>query len=272
MTELPDAKNLILDFDKGWLTIWLNTPENRNALSEETVGELTAALNAVRNDRTVRGVTLRGKGGVFCAGGDLKGFMKSLAGDLTHDEAAAMNRKGGELFALINTMPQVVIALVEGAAIAGGLGMVCCADVVVVTKDAKFSLTETQLGIAPAQIAPYVVHRLGLTTARRLMLTGARFEGEEATRYGLADFVADDAAGLDAIEAGIKKSVTRCAPGANATTKELVLAATHLEPEPMRKLAADRFATCLLSDEGREGIKAFVEKRKPYWAEGNDTP
>jgi len=266
MTALPDTKSILLELDQGWLTIWFNTPENRNALSDQLAGELRATLEAVRDDRSMRGVTLRGKGGIFCAGGDLKAFMAGLQGGASHEDVSEMNKSGGELFHLINTMPQIIVALVEGAAIAGGLGMVYCADVVAVTKDAKFSLTETQLGIAPAQIAPYVVQRLGLMAARRLMLTGARFTGAEAKELGLADYLAEDAAGLDEIDADIRQSVMRCAPGANAVAKDLVRAAPHLSHAEMMDRAADAFATCLLSEEGREGVSAFVEKRKPEWA------
>ncbi|WP_306253929.1 enoyl-CoA hydratase/isomerase family protein [Parvularcula sp. IMCC14364] len=270
MTTLPDTEKLLLDLNKGWLTIWFNTPENRNALSSELSEELMTVLHMIRDDRSVRGITLRGKGGIFCAGGDLKSFGSALSGEFTHEDAVKLNRGGGEMFQLVNTMPQVVIALVEGAAIAGGLGMLCCADIVAVTKDAKFSLTETQLGIAPAQIAPYVVQRTGLTTARRLMLTGARFTGSEAERYGLADFVADTAGQLDIIEEDIKANVIRCAPGANAATKELVLAAPHLDTNEMMNLAAERFADCMLSDEGREGIMSFVQKKTPSWARSEE--
>ena len=267
MVQLPATSSIDLAFEQGWLTIWFATPENRNALSDALVAELRETLDIVRDDRSVRGITLRGKGGVFCAGGDLKSFQAGLTGGADRDEIIAMNTSGGELFHQINTMPQVVVALVEGAAIAGGLGMVCCADVVAVTADAKFSLTETQLGIAPAQIAPYVVHRVGLTTARRLMLTGARFNGEAAHQMGLSDFLSPDADGLDEIDADIRKNVMRCAPGANAATKDLVLAAPNLEHHEMRARAASAFADCLLSDEGREGIGAFIEKRKPRWAQ-----
>lgn len=267
MTTLPETETLILKLDQGWLTIWFNTPENRNALSDKLAGELKETLLAVREDRSVRGITLRGKGGIFCAGGDLKGFMKALSGGMSRDEAAAMNRGGGELFALVNAMPQVVVVLVEGAAIAGGLGLVCCADIVVVTKDAKFSLTETQIGIPPAQIAPYIVQRLGLSTARRLMLTGARFDGEEAGKLGLADHVVAAADDFDDVEINIRKNVIRCAPGANAITKEIVLASQTLSGTEMMDFAAERFAQCITGDEGREGIASFVEKRKPEWAE-----
>lgn len=268
MNSLPTCDHLHLDRDRQWLTIWLNRPEVRNALSQELVAELRAVLEAVRGDRSVRGVTLRGKGGVFCAGGDLKGFRANYqGGSETADDVAASSRAGGELFDLINEMPQVVVILVEGAAIAGGLGIACTGDVVAVTSDAKFSLTETTLGIPPAQIAPFVVQRLGLSVARRLMLTGARFDGAEAGRLGLADHVVEDAAGLDQVDAEIRRQVMRCAPGANAVTKEIALATRHLDRPAMLDFAARGFAECMLSDEGREGIASFLEKRKPAWAE-----
>lgn len=262
------SNDLIVEKEAGWLTLWMNRPAVRNALSAEMMAAMRAALNAVRDDRSIRGITLRGKGGVFCAGGDLKNFKSGFQGGATRDEIAAANREAGDFFSLLNTMPQVVVMLIEGAAIAGGLGMACTGDVVVVTADAKFAISETSLGIPPAQIAPFVVQRIGLTAARRLMLTGARFDGAEAERLGLADFVADDAAGLKTFEADIRRNVRRCAPGANAVTKDIVLKAPHLPRDEMVGFAADRFADCMLGDEAREGVGAFLEKRKPSWAEG----
>ncbi len=268
MTNLPKTENILLEQDAGWLTIWFNRPDNRNALSKELTTELKEVLNAVRDKKNIRGITLRGKGGVFCAGGDLKGFKNNYqGGSQTVEDIAAASRQGGQMFDLINELPQVVLILVEGAAIAGGLGMVCCADAVAVTKDARFAMTETAIGIPPAQIAPFVAQRLGLRIARRLMVTASRFDGEEAHRLGLADFVVDDAAGLDQIEADMKKQVRRCAPGANAVTKAIVLATRHLNREEQLDFAAKGFAECMLSDEGREGVASFIEKRKPIWAE-----
>ena len=268
MTNLPKTENILLEQDAGWLTIWFNRPDNRNALSKELTTELKEVLNAVRDKKNIRGVTLRGKGGVFCAGGDLKGFKNNYqGGSQTVEDIAAASRQGGQMFDLINELPQVVLILVEGAAIAGGLGMVCCADAVAVTKDARFAMTETAIGIPPAQIAPFVAQRLGLRIARRLMVTASRFDGEEAHRLGLADYVVDDAAGLDQIEADMKKQVRRCAPGANAVTKAIVLATRHLNREQQLDFAAKGFAECMLSDEGREGVASFIEKRKPIWAE-----
>ena len=272
MSELPYCQTLLLDVENQWLRIWLNRPESRNALSEELVSELRQVLEAVREDRSIRGITLRGCGGVFCAGGDLKAFKRVFQSESgNHQAAIDSNRGGGELFNLINTMPQVVLMLVEGAAMAGGLGMLCAADIVAVTRDAKFSLTETTLGIPPAQIAPFVVNRLGLPTARRLMLTAARFDGNEAGRLGLANYVVDDAAELEIIEQQTRGSVQKCAPGANAATKRILIATSQLEGDSLIDFAAEQFADAMLSAEGREGLSAFAEKRKPSWAIQQDS-
>ena len=278
MPQLPDTETLDLEFESGWLRIWLDRPQTRNALSGEMVAELRAVLEAVQQDRSVRGITLRGRGGVFCAGGDLKSFGSMLSGSESAspegepdpariEEVARFSRGAGELFGMLDTIPQVLLVLVEGAAMAGGLGVTCTADIVAVTRDAKFALTETTLGIAPAQIAPFVVNRIGLPAARRLMLTAARFDGTEAGRIGLADYVVDDAAGLDSLEETIRNQVLRCAPAANAVTKELIMATRTADREQMLDLAGRGFARCLLGPEGREGITAFLAKRKPAWAE-----
>ena len=251
--------------EDGWLTIRLNRPEVRNALSEEMVVELTEALHAAAADPALRGVTLRGEGQVFCAGGDLKGFQSIFQAGNDEGAVARSNEGGGELFNLINELPKFVLILVQGAAMAGGFGMVCAADAVAVTKDAKFALTETTLGIPPAQIAPFVAGRLGLRTTRRLMLSAARFDGAEAKTLGLADYVAEDVAGLDAVEAEIRKGVKRCAPGANAITKDILLKTRELSGAEMRAYAGRGFAKAMLSDEGREGVASFIEKRKPRW-------
>lgn len=262
------AREISLDRETDWLTIRLDRPQARNALSNTMIEELFSALTSVREDSGIRGITIRGNGGVFCAGGDIKSFRTVFqGGSQDAEEVAAANRRGGELFALIDSMPPVVVMLVEGAAIAGGLGMLCAADIVVVTRDAKFALTETTLGIPPAQIAPFVARRVGLAAARRIMLTAARFDGRAALDLGLANLIVENAAGLDAAEEDIRRQVRRCAPGANAATKAILLATGSLDEEAMKRFAADRFAECMLGDEGREGIAAFVEKRKPRWAE-----
>ncbi|WP_427451724.1 enoyl-CoA hydratase/isomerase family protein [Litorimonas sp. WD9-15] len=265
MQKLPDTTVLQLDLAEGWLTIWLDNPKSRNAINDAMCAELLAVMDSVRDDRSVRGITLRGKNDIFCSGGDLKSFNAMQAPGVTQAEVAKMNRGIGDVLLSLNEMPQVVIVLVEGAAIAGGLGLMCCGDVIVATEDAKFSLTETMIGIPPAQIAPFVVARVGLPMARRIMLTGARFTGREAVDYGLVDHVVVSLDELDEKEAEIKRGVMKCAPGAIAATKHLILSSRDKSGAEMMNHAADVFADCMLSDEGKEGITSFVEKRKPNW-------
>lgn len=267
MTAYPVTTEIMLERDGGWLTVWFNRPEAKNALTSQMTTELAQVFAAVRGDRTLRGITLRGKGGVFCAGGDIKGFGAAIAGNAAASDIVALSRKAGELFHQLNELPQVVVALVEGVAMAGGLGLACAADFVAATTEASFGLTETRIGIPPAQIAPLVVDRIGLAAARRVMLTARRFGAEEAAKLGVVDHLAADPAGLEDFEREIRAAVAGCAPGANAFTKEILLATRTLVGDDLVDLAAMRFATALLGDEGREGVAAFVEKRKPRWAQ-----
>ncbi len=264
-TALPETTKVLTALDGGWLTLTLNSPENRNALSAELTADLNAVLDHCHGNHDIRGITLRGADGTFCAGGDLKSFGKALAGGGDRDAIKSMNRSGGELFAKIESLPQVVIAYVEGAAIAGGLGMMCCADIIVVNENAKFALTETKLGIVPAQIAPIVVARVGMPTARRLMLTAARFTGAQTKDIGLSDFVVSDEAEFESVEVEIKSGVLSCAPRANAITKDILLATHRINRAEMLDYAADKFADAMTSNEGREGIMSFVTKQKPSW-------
>ena len=266
MTTLPDTTTLELDHQGSVLTVWLNRPEARNALSAEMVDELGAVLDAVRDDRSLRTLVLRGRGGFFCAGGDIKGFKSGMQGGESDEAAVARgNREFGDLMIKLNEQPQTVIVLVEGAAIGGGLGLACVGDITIVTRDARFRLSETSLGIPPAQIAPFVTERVGLTQARRLMLTGARFRGEEAVQYGIAHLLAEDAADLEAKCTEVLAQIALCAPGANAVTKGIVFETTRRPRGEALDFAARGFARCMLSEEGREGVAAFVEKRTPVF-------
>lgn len=246
-----------------WLTLRLNQPDKRNALSDGMISELLAVLNSAAADDSVRGVTLRGRGGVFCAGGDLASFrdMATASREQIIDTSMAAAR----LFSAINAFPKPTIALVEGAAMAGGLGIVCCCDVAFGIRSAMFGFSETRLGITPAQIAPYVVDRLGIATARRLLVTGARFDGDTAAGLGLLDGVANDVAELERLEDSVCDSVLRCAPGAIASTKQLLMQLSDTDRADIPRLAAENFATAMQSPEGLEGIAGFLEKRKPYW-------
>jgi isohexenylglutaconyl-CoA hydratase len=261
---LPVTQSLLLERDDWVLKIWFNRPEAKNALSAQMTEEFNAVLDAVSEDRSLRAIVLRGAGGVFCAGGDIKGFKSGMQAT-DADEVAASNRSFGDLMIKLNEQPQVVIVLVEGAAIGGGLGLACVGDVTLVTADARFRLSETSLGIPPAQIAPFVTERVGLTQARRLMLTGARFKGVEALALGIAHGVATDTADLEAQCEIILGHIKACAPGANAVTKGILFESVRRPRAEALDFASRGFAQCMLSPEGLEGVAAFVEKRPASW-------
>ena len=270
--EYPSTNYIEIDRDfsdnnGAWMTLWFNQPEKRNPLTDEATADLKSIFKVLRDDRSVRGVTLRGRGGVFCSGGDLKSFKEGFQTSANRGEIMEMSRGAADLFDGFNSLPQVTISIVEGAAVAGGFGLVCCSDIVICEASAKFSMSETMIGLSPAQIAPFVIQRLGYAAARRLMLTGARFTGTEAVTVGLADFAAETLAELTEYELSIRAQVMRCAPGAVADTKALLVALPELSRDVAVEAAAENFAGRMLSDEAKEGLTSFFEKRKPHWAE-----
>jgi len=245
--------------------ITLNRPEVRNALTSEMVAEISSVLDDIQEDRAIRTLILRGAGGFFCAGGDIKGFKELFQSDFSAEEAAAENRAAGHFFTRINELPQTVVMLVEGAAIGGGMGLVCTSDIAIATADTRFALSETTLGVPPAQIAAFVVQRIGFTQARRLMLTAARFMGEEAEKLGLVHFAVADSQALEEKAEEVLQQIERCGPQANAITKA-ILHCTQSQPlDDTLDMAAQDFATAIQSAEGREGVAAFLEKRRPDW-------
>lgn len=269
--NLPDAKHLLLRQDKGVLHVTFNRPDSRNALSVALLTDIVAVFDAIRDSRDVRAVVLRGAGGNFCAGGDIKDMaqvrMAQSQAGAGEDPAAAYNRRFGAFLRKINEAPQATVAICEGAVLGGGFGVACVADVAFAHVDASFGLPETGLGIVPAQIAPFVVQRIGLSQARRLGVCGGRFKGEEARRLGIVHEVFRDEAGVATLLDGALKQVLRCAPGANAVTKELMLKVGTVELDPLLDYAAKRFSEAVRGPEGAEGTAAFIEKRLPKWAE-----
>ena len=150
---------------------------------------------------------------------------------------------------------------------AGGLGMACAGDIVIAAKNTKMGLTETSIGVVPAQIGRYIVERVGEFKARYIMLTAKRFTAVEGADMGLVDFLVDDVAAAEAVEADIKADVRRCAPMANAATKKLLEQNKMLGAQEMIRYAGELFAEAVKSDEGREGVASFLEKRKPNWTQ-----
>ncbi|MEC7234214.1 MAG: enoyl-CoA hydratase/isomerase family protein, partial [Pseudomonadota bacterium] len=190
----PETQTIEFELDADWATLWLNRPDARNAMSDELVADLRAQLAYIATRKDIRGLTIRGRGDAFCAGGDLKGFKNNFQSERSLEEVIGDSSKMGDFFLAVRSMPQVVVFLLHGAAMAGGLGMACAGDIVIAAKNTKMGLTETSIGVVPAQIGRYIVERVGEFKARYIMLTAKRFTAVEGADMGLVDFLVDDVA------------------------------------------------------------------------------
>ena len=242
--------------------IELARPDVRNALDGPLVRELREAVSAASAREEVRVVVLAGRGSVFCAGADLE-WMKAMA-NATPEQNRADAAELADLFEAIDRSPKAVVARVQGAALGGGAGLVAVADIAVAAEDARFGFTEARLGLVPAVISPYAVRRIGVSAARELFLTGERFDATRAAALGLVQHVAPDAE-LDAAVDGRVKELLQSAPGAIAAAKALIRGVAGRPVEDVRELTIEAIAERRASAEGREGLAAFLEKRKPDW-------
>lgn len=257
---------VLLDIDgRGIATVTLNRPEVHNAFNDKVITRLLEIFTALKDDGDVRVVLLKGAGKSFSAGADVK-WMRAAAKydqEQNHDDASRM----GEMLRLLNFLPKPTIALVQGAALGGGVGLVACCDMVIAARGAKFGLTEVRLGLTPATISPYVVAAIGQRQARRYFLTGERFDAETALEIGLVHLVADD---HDALRDAGEHAVTTLlagAPGAIADAKKLIFDVTGKTPDDdLVRDTAGRIAERRASAESREGLSAFLEKRRPDWS------
>ncbi len=266
--RLPNCNTITLLEDSGVLRITLNRPDARNAMTEAMVDELMETFSAIADSTEIRAVVLRGAEGDFCAGGDIKNMSQSglASGGSDEDRLFALNRKFGHMITQVNAAPQVVITLLEGAVLGGGFGLACISDVAIADSNAQFGMPETTLGIPPAQIAPFVVARIGLTQARRLILTAARFDGEEARALGVVHFTTVSSEEMQSVAEQQIRKIIRCAPLANRVTKKLILGVGRVELDQLLDNAARDFAAAARGEEGREGMRAFIEKRPARWA------
>jgi isohexenylglutaconyl-CoA hydratase len=258
-------ESLIVERDGPVLKLTLNRPDVRNALAPPMVAALAEALQQARDDEGVRVVVLMGAGGNFCAGGDFRNMEASDAARGGSKEiTAANNRRFGTLLEMADALPKAVIALVEGAAMGGGIGLVSISDWAIAEKAAQLGTPEVTVGLVPAQIAPFVVARIGVTQARRLATYGLRLGAAEAQRIGLVHEVADNHADLMSKGVAAINQCLRCSPQAVAETKKLVRMSAREALGASLDQASHMFAAALAGD-AREGIRAFLDKRKPAW-------
>jgi len=246
----------------------LNDPANRNALTDAMVDALLHACTRARNDGTLRGVVLCGAGGHFCAGGSLGGFAKAIGRPLAAgmpDPLVPLNRRFGTLLQALCGLPQWLVIAVEGAAMGGGLGLACCGDLVLADANAQFGAPEVTLGLVPAQIAPFVVRRLGPAAARRWLLSGARSGAAAAHPAGRGDEVVDGA--MDEAVQGAVQRLAHAAPQAIAATKHLLAQVHSTLPLPaLLDDAAHLFAHALRGPEAPQGLAAFTARKAPPWS------
>ncbi|MEP6918378.1 MAG: enoyl-CoA hydratase-related protein [Acidobacteriota bacterium] len=254
--------SIIISRDGSTLRITLNRPELRNAFDEEVIASITSAANAAAEDATVRAVVLAGAGKAFCAGADLGWMSKAIA--YTHRENLADAEDLARMLERLNTLPVPLIGRVHGAALGGGVGLAAVCDIVVAAEDAVFALSEVKLGILPAVISPYVVRKIGESAARELFLTGSRFSARRAREIGLVHEVVPDAQLDEAIERRLAE-VRSSGPLAVAAAKALIREIGSKNPSDVIGFTTNSIAEQRVSPEGQEGMRAFLEKRKPRW-------
>ena len=244
-------------------TVTLNRPELHNAFDDALIHDLTHALEKLGRDAGVRVVVLAGAGKSFSAGADLN-WMKRMASYTEADnlrDAAAM----ANLMHTLSALPKPTVARVQGAALGGGVGLVACCDIALAAQEAVFSLSEVRLGLIPSVISPYVIRAIGRRAAHRFFLTAERFSAAEALRIGLVHEVTA-AAQLDERGGFVVGELLKGGPHALTAAKQLIMDVAHARPdEALVAETARRIAAIRVSAEGREGIAAFLEKRKPGW-------
>ncbi len=259
------SEEIIVTHSGAIATLTLNRPERHNAFDDELIGALTERLRALDSDPDVHAVVLAGSGASFSAGADLH-WMRRMAGYTPEEnrrDAVAL----ATLMQTLNDLRQPTIARVHGAALGGGVGLVACCDIAIAADSARFAFSEVRLGLIPAAISPYVVKAIGERQARRYMVTGERFDAVEARRIGLVHEVVTDA-DLDSRIAALLDRLRQNGPEAMVAAKALVPLAGGAVDTTVVDETARRIADIRAGAEAREGITAFLDKRKPGWTEG----
>lgn len=271
LVEVPDtdATSPLVHLEstpEGAVTVWINRPEKKNAFDAATIAALREAFETLHGAEGVRVVFLRGMGGAFSAGADLT--WMAAAAEWNEDDNRLDALELAHMLKALHDVPALTVALVEGPAFGGGAGLVAACDHAMATADAKFSFSEVKLGLTPATISPYVIAALGPRTAKLLFATGRVFDADAAWSYGLVDEVFDDVAGLEAARDALIEEMVVCAPGAIGDAKALVndFAGQKLDKSLIEETAR-RIARRRVSEEGQEGVRAFLARRKPSWTE-----
>jgi methylglutaconyl-CoA hydratase len=265
-TDATSKLVLIEATPEGAVTVTINRPEKKNAFDTEVIAALHEAFETLHGQEHVRIVFLAGAGGAFSAGADLE-WMKSAV-EWSEDDNRADAMGLAKMLKALHDIPALTVALVDGPAFGGGAGLVAACDLAVATEVSKFAFSEVRLGLTPATISPYVVAALGPRHAKVLFATGRVFGALDAQAWGLVHEVVSDTDSLAIVKAALAKGILESAPGAVADAKRLVddVAGREIDSDLMHE-TAKRIAARRVSEEGQEGVRAFLEKRKPSWTE-----
>jgi methylglutaconyl-CoA hydratase len=254
---------ILQKLDHGLATITLNRPDIRNAFNDEVIAEITQAFTELGQRQDVRCIVLAAEGTAFCAGADLN-WMRRMA-DYSREENLADASQLAEMLRVIYECPKPTVARVQGDVYAGGMGLVACCDVAVSVDTAGYCLSEVKLGLIPATISPYVLRALGARAAHRYFLTAERFSAQEALRLGFVHEVVS-AEQLDAKVDEITKALVGNSPNAVKVCKKLLQDVAFAPiSQPLVGKTVEGIADIRSSSEGREGVSAFLSKRKPSW-------
>lgn len=256
-------QHLLIERSGPVVRVTLNRPDVRNAFNDVLIAELSDWADVARTDEDMRAVVLQGAGPTFCAGADVRWMARTI--DFTEAENVADALATSQMFGLLNTLAVPVIGRVQGAAIGGGAGLAAVCDVVVADEHAVFGFTEVKLGILPAVISPFVLDKIGRSAARELFLTGRRFSAAHAQEIGLVHAVVP-ASDLDAAVEAVLREVLAGGRQAIAAAKHLIAQVPTLGPDEARQATAQALAQRRTSAEGQEGLRAFLDKRKPSWS------
>lgn len=252
-------------FDGTVATVALARPDLHNAFNDDMMKEMAEAFGTLGADAKVRAVVLAAEGKSFCAGADVH-WMKRMV-DYSFDQNISDANILAKMLRSIRECPKPVIARVHGAAYGGGVGLVAASDMAVAIRGAAFCLSEVKLGIVPAVISPFVLEKIGPGAARRYALTAERFDADEAKRLGLVSEVVDTPEQLDEWIGEVTKNILANGPSAVAACKNILSEVAGVAWDQVQARTTQRIAEIRVSPEGQEGLKAFLEKRKPKWAE-----
>lgn len=241
----------------------LNRPDVRNAFNEELIAELTVWASTIHGDADVRAAVLSGEGKSFCAGADIGWMARTI--EFSEDENMRDAAAASRMFGALNTLPVPLVGRIHGAALGGGVGLAAVCDIAVAEHETQFGFTEVKLGILPAVISPFVLEKIGRSAARELFLTGSRFSARRAQEIGLVHAVVSGAE----LDATIHRYLEECLAGgreAIAAAKALIAQVWDRSFEDAVSITAAALARRRVSAEGQEGLRAFLEKRKPGWS------